>query len=601
MDKNINFDETLVENNGFHLDILSNIGVENNGSHLGILPHIGEVINNRYEIVRQIARGGMGVIYEAQDQKNNKKVAFKILSLSTTSPIAMKRFEREFKICSHLLHPNIIETYDSGLYNSSPYMVMDYIQGKPIDTYIKEHDPAYGTPNKRNYNLCVKLIAQIAHALEYVHKQKIYHRDVKPSNILVCDDGKPVLIDFGIAKFQHSQSLALTRETEVIGTCIYMPPEQAEGKNIQFDNRSDIYSLGVVLYELVTEKQIFTGSFLQIINKILSSEPIAPTEIRSDIPKALEKIIMHAIEKDRDYRYQTAQEFADALEEYLYHKFSSTSKDYKKQQKREFLEKKIQKTNQKKTTRKKILKNGFTILKNFIFIIAIIILCKNFFTDSNNPTTQSQAHVNIQQEETLQSKQAPKEEEINKEIEQKKENNLYNSVSQKQKKLLKEEEINKEIEQKKENNLHNLSNQQKKEKKNHQNLAKKQDPYKINKKEDAQNLYNEAKKYEEGIGVEKNLSKAIFYYEKAAKQGYIDAQYKLGSIYISKKDLLKAFYWFEKAAKQGHSISQYMVGFFYERGASIEKDLEKARYWYEQAAKQGNMKAREELRRLDNQ
>jgi len=611
----INLDETLVDHNG---------------QRLGVLPNIGEVINKKYKIISQIARGGMGIIYGAEDIKDHKKVVIKMLSLASSSSVVLKRFEREFKICSHLLHPNIVATYDSGFYNSFPYMVMDYIQGKNIDLYVKEHDPAYGKNQTRNYNLCVKLIIQIAYALEYVHKQKIYHRDIKPSNILVCDTGKPILIDFGIAKFSNSQSLALTKNTEVIGTCVYMAPEQAERKNVQFDNRSDIYSLGVVLYELVTERQIFSGSFLKILNQILYTEPIPPSKIKSDVPKELEKIIMHAIEKDREYRYQSAQEFAEALEQYLSHNFSIHSKKYTKQIKQKISE---QKRVNKNIVRTKIIYAISIILCIGIGLLIGIFLENNHINNNNNTEIKNATNIATARGSNNITKMNSQTNIDNRGKKIKKNSQTKKNTTKTEKKLSQHNKLHHNAKTTKKNNSqykteqHNtkvMTNLEKiivateKGDKDAQYLLAtmyergkdvERNPQKAlfyyekaANQEHIDAQYKLATMYNQGIGVEKNQNKACFYYEKAAKQGHIQAQYLLASAYIYGSgvniDLIKARYWYEKAAIQGHEVSQYMLGFFYEKGSGVKKDLEKARYWYEKAANQGHQKAKEEVRRL---
>ena len=290
-----------------------------------IISNIGMVLDGKYKITREIARGGMGIIYEAHHKYTHKRVAIKVIRTNKLDPLQLKRFQKEIDAYSLLSHPNVITIYDAGVYNNYPYIVMEYIEGVDICTYVKQHeaqntpeDSKNGESKERDWRLCARLIYETALGLEYIHSQKMIHRDIKPANIIVRPDGSPVIIDLGLVKFNRRQSYNLTRSREIMGTIEYMPIEQAQGKEGKIDVRTDVYSLGLVLYELLTGQIAYNGmNIMESCYKIMYYYPALPKEINPQIPDVLEEITLHATEKEKEKRYDSMKEFSNALKRYL--------------------------------------------------------------------------------------------------------------------------------------------------------------------------------------------------------------------------------------------------------------------------------------------
>ncbi len=262
----------------------------------------------RYTILEKLGEGGMGAVYLARQQNPDRKIALKIMD-----PVLMenksqwKRFLQEAEMSGRLDHPNIVKIYNAGLESGFPYLVMSYIEGKTLDLYCKENNVSMGEK--------LRIIATIAKTLAYLHKQKIVHRDIKPSNIMITKDGIPVLMDFGIAKTIGKKGL--TQSEEFLGTPHYVSPEQASCSS-RSDHQSDVYSLGAVLYEMITEQRIHTGeTTFAILHSIASDTPKMPSQFVPDISKELEAIILKSIEKDKKKRYPHAQAMAQDIERYL--------------------------------------------------------------------------------------------------------------------------------------------------------------------------------------------------------------------------------------------------------------------------------------------
>lgn len=259
----------------------------------------------QYQIVEQIGQGGMATVYKAFQPSINRYVAVKILpSQYALDPNFVKRFEHEAKAIAALEHPHILPVYDFGTQDGLTYMVMRYVPEGTLSNLMGKPIP---------YEWVVRLIGAMARALDYAHKQGVVHRDIKPSNILIDKNGEALLTDFGIAKMMETTGATqLTGAGSVLGTPAYMSPEQAKGQAV--DGRSDIYSLGVVLYELLTGQQPFRADTpLAVVLKHVS-EPLAPPRaVKADVPEPLERVVLKAMSKEPAQRYQSAGEMEQAL------------------------------------------------------------------------------------------------------------------------------------------------------------------------------------------------------------------------------------------------------------------------------------------------
>src|SRR3954465_14146128 len=264
------------------------------------------VYNGRYELVRHIARGGMAEVYLAHDNLLDRPVALKVLfpELSVDRSF-VERFRREAQAAANLSHPNIVSVYDWGEEENTYFIVMEYVDGRPLSSLLKSEGTLL--PD-RAAGIC----AEVAGALEFAHRNGVIHRDVKPGNVLITADGTVKVADFGIARAANAEE-NLTQTGAVMGTATYFSPEQAQGTTV--DARSDIYSLGVVLYELVTGRPPFSGDNpVTIAYKHVREDPVPPRQRNQAVPAAFEAVIMQAMAKDPANRYSTADELrADLL------------------------------------------------------------------------------------------------------------------------------------------------------------------------------------------------------------------------------------------------------------------------------------------------
>ena len=265
----------------------------------------GKILGNRYEIIEKVGNGGMATVYKATDLVLKRYVAVKVLRDEfTTDEEFIKRFETEAQSAAKLVHPNIVSIFDVGIDDGIYYIVMELIQGKTLkEIILEERGPL---PWKWSVNVAI----QIASALEMAHKNNIIHRDIKPHNIIITEDGIAKVTDFGIAKAVSNSTITAFGKT--IGSVHYFSPEHARGGYT--DAKSDLYSLGVVMYEMVTGRVPFDADTpVSVALKHMQEEPVPPIEVNTHLPEAVNKIILKALKKDPMLRYQTSTELLQDL------------------------------------------------------------------------------------------------------------------------------------------------------------------------------------------------------------------------------------------------------------------------------------------------
>ncbi len=263
-----------------------------------------------YEILGVLGRGAMGVVYKATQPGLKRLVALKmILAGDHASEKELARFRTEAEAVAHLHHPNIVQIYHVGEDNGLPFFSLEFVEGDSLARHID------GTPQPPRE--AAKIVQTLATAMEAAHQRGIIHRDLKPANVLVAADGTPKITDFGLAK-QLEDDSSQTRSGTVLGTPSYMAPEQAEGRMADVGPRSDVYSLGAVLYELLTGRAPFkAGSILDTLQQVKTQEPVAPIEFAPSVPRDLETICLKCLEKDPARRYASAAALADDLGRFL--------------------------------------------------------------------------------------------------------------------------------------------------------------------------------------------------------------------------------------------------------------------------------------------
>jgi beta-lactam-binding protein with PASTA domain/tRNA A-37 threonylcarbamoyl transferase component Bud32 len=262
------------------------------------------IIDGRYRVLRKLGSGGMADVYCAQDQQLGRRVAVKLLYRHFAEDEQfVERFRREASSAAGLQHPNIVGIYDRGEWNGTYYIAMEYIEGRTLKDVIRERGPA---PPEA----AVDIVLQILRAARFAHQRGIVHRDIKPHNVLIDDDGRVKVTDFGIARAGASD---MTETGLIMGTSQYLSPEQAQGKPV--DARSDLYSIGIVLYEMLTGSVPFDAeSPVAVALKQVSEAPVPPRQLNPEIPPALDAVVLRALEKDPARRFADADEFIAALQ-----------------------------------------------------------------------------------------------------------------------------------------------------------------------------------------------------------------------------------------------------------------------------------------------
>ncbi|HSH88562.1 MAG TPA: serine/threonine-protein kinase [Ramlibacter sp.] len=263
----------------------------------------------RYDLIRVLGKGAMGIVYEGRDPNLDRRVAIKTVKVENLSEEAAAeyefRFRTEARSAARLQHPNIVSVYDSDRDGDIAFLVMEYIQGDDLKHHLDKG---------LRYSLeqSLKMIRDLLSALDYAHKQGIVHRDIKPANLLIEPGGRVKLTDFGVARIQDSGEATRTQGS-MVGTLKYMSPEQVQGQKI--DSRADLFSVGVVLYQLLTDKRPFDGdNDFSIIHQIIGHNPAPPSSFNARLPAAIDAVVARALAKNRDERFASARDFAAALQ-----------------------------------------------------------------------------------------------------------------------------------------------------------------------------------------------------------------------------------------------------------------------------------------------
>ena len=263
----------------------------------------------RYDLVRVLGKGAMGIVYEGRDPNLDRRVAIKTVKVENLSEEAAAEYEHRFRTearsAARLQHPNIVSVYDSDRDGDIAFLVMEYIQGDDLKHHLDK-----GVRYSLEQSL--KMIRDLLSALDYAHKQGIVHRDIKPANLLIEPGGRVKLTDFGVARIQDSGEATRTQGS-MVGTLKYMSPEQVQGQKI--DSRADLFSVGVVLYQLLTDKRPFDGdNDFSIIHQIIGHTPAPPSSYNARLPSAIDAVVARALAKDREERFASARDFASALQ-----------------------------------------------------------------------------------------------------------------------------------------------------------------------------------------------------------------------------------------------------------------------------------------------
>jgi eukaryotic-like serine/threonine-protein kinase len=267
----------------------------------------------RYDIIRVLGKGAMGIVYEGRDPNLDRRVAIKTVKVENLAPEAAAEYEARFRTearsAARLQHPNIVSVYDSDRHEDIAYLVMEYIQGDDLKHHLDNGD-------RYSLEQSLHMIDDLLSALDYAHRHGVVHRDIKPANLLLEASGRLKLTDFGVARMQDAE--ATRTQGAMVGTLKYMAPEQVQGQKI--DTRADLFAVGVILYQLLTDQRPFDGeNEFAIIHQIIGHTPPAPSAVNARLPTAIDAVVARALAKKPDDRYASAGEFAAALRSAVRH------------------------------------------------------------------------------------------------------------------------------------------------------------------------------------------------------------------------------------------------------------------------------------------
>jgi serine/threonine-protein kinase len=289
------------------VETINHVGPSGSAAQSGA---VGKVIGD-YEVLQELGRGGMGVVYKARHRILKRTVALKMILAGTHSTgAALQRFLAEARAVAHLQHPGIVQIFDMGQHEGLPWFSLEFVDGPDLQKALNS--------KPRDARSAAALVETICRTMQYAHTHGILHRDLKPANILLDSNGNPKVTDFGLAKEVDNENSAATRDGTIMGSPSYMPPEQARGKIAEVTAKSDQYSMGAVLYQMLTARPPFiTDRPLETVMQVINNEPVTPRQLQPAIPADLETICLKSLQKDPAQRYDSCEAMADDLRRFL--------------------------------------------------------------------------------------------------------------------------------------------------------------------------------------------------------------------------------------------------------------------------------------------